>query len=912
MPQRVFLGWSQPFLLAAVAWLLDRKADLPNLLIVVPTAQSGRRLRETLAEQGGALLSPKVVTPGSLLQIDSPDIAPDWIEQVAWAEVFENVRDWSAYEALFSEKPGEGSDWAAGLASDMVTLRRSLQENGLMFATAAWPLKETVESERWAALADLERLVEAKLQSWKLKSRSRALAEGLILPAVAEIVLAGVTEMPPLLERTLSEFPGKVTVLIGAPESAADQFSATGKPTDEWTKIPLAWPTGDHGSVKIVADPRQQAAEALQAVARGARPSDQIALGSADAETGDELLRAFTRAGWTAFHPAAVAVPTGLSRWFKVWRKWLAEPKLATLADLLSLPETYPLISGKRAQKAKQLAVLRDRWMILHTEDLERRLATTPLRTEWEQTAAEELLESARKLEALRNSLLAGDFTANLRRLLQQLARSGPTTRDSAFAMTAWLDDAAPMIARLDRSVDFWIDLMVSEIPAPAATPPAGRVIDIQGWLELFHEPGEHLVLCGLNEGKVPARGGGEPWLSEAIRDRLNLTKDEDRAARDAFLFHAMIEARRATGRVDLICGKAGSGGEAMLPSRLLLAGEKEQLPDRVRQLFRDIEPPEAGLRWEADWLWKTPTKTPPVRLNVTSLADYLRCPFRYYLKHVVNMGTPEPGRSEWNARDFGTVAHEVLERWGRDEEARESSKAAAIEKWLSNELDRVVAEWFGKRTPLAIRIQTEAMRQRLAWLARIQANERTAGWRVVRVERKIEIPVGAANIVAKIDRVDRNDHDGRLRVLDYKTGKVDGVEKSHRRKITANTNIPAHLGMDSPAVFDGEDKGKPAQFLWENLQLPLYALALVKGGDELPTPAYFTLSSTEGEVAIHEWNQFSTADLEAAQACADWVAGQIDQRVFWPPVEKVMYDDYRILTSGKSIEEMMLPPAAV
>ena len=412
-----------------------------------------------------------------------------------------------------------------------------------------------------------------------------------------------------------------------------------------------------------------------------------------------------------------------------------------------------------------------------------------------------------------------------------------------------------------------------------------------------------------MNEGKVPARSGGEPWLSEAIRDRLGLIKDADRAARDAYHFMAMLEARRETGRVDVICGKSGSGGDSLLPSRLLLAAERTDLPERVKLLFKEVEPPEAGLRWQADWQWKPRVAEPPKRLNVTSLGTYLTCPFRYYLKYALKMQSPEPERAEWNARDFGIVAHEILERWGRDPQARNSEDAEDIHAWFSAELDRVVVEQLGKRVPLAIRIQTEALRQRLLWLARVQARSRSEGWEIVDVERKVELPVGEARIVAMIDRIDRHRETGRLRVLDYKTGSVDSVDKSHRKKLGSSAQLPAHLSLDCPAVYEGTEKGKPASFLWHNLQLPLYAYALVSRGEALPTPCYFTLGSTEADVEVHEWADFENDDLAAAQACAEWVAGQIKAGVFWPPAEKVRHDDFSILAAGRNFEEMFSPP---
>jgi ATP-dependent helicase/nuclease subunit B len=909
MLERVFLGWDRPFLTRAVSWLLERQDELPGMCVVVPTAQSGRRLREALADAAGAVLSPRVVTPGSFLKSRDTEAAPDWIERVAWVEILENVTDWAAYEALFPAPPNDSGNWASGLAREMVMLRHSLQENGLLLSAAARKLRDTVEAERWDALGRLEDQVEKKLQSWGMKSRSRVLAEGLKIPSgISRIVLAGVAEMPPLVERALTAWPGQVEVLIGAPVGEADEFSATGKPHRKWSGRALSWPGG---SVQVVADPRQQADEALRIIGEMATPSDEVALGSADTEVGDELARAFTRAGWVAFHPAAAAVSGGLPRWFRVWCEWVTDPTLATLADLFALPETGVLVAGRLAQKAKTLADLRNRWMVVRTDDLRRRIEAKNCRSEQDSQLAEELLKAASALESWRGSFLGENFTGPLERMLAVLSHSGEKAEESARAMVEWLAVAIPLTGRVKRGAGFWVELMLSEIPSPAPLPPAGRVLDVQGWLELFHEPGRHLVLCGMNDGKVPARSGGEPWLSEASREKLGLTMDADRAARDAFLYHAMLEARCDGGRVDVICGKSGAGGDALLPSRLLLAAGRDELPSRVKLLFKEVEPPEAGLRWHADWRWQPRAVEPPKRLNVTSLGDYLACPFRYYLKHAVKMQGSDLGRAEWNPRDFGTVAHEVLERWGRDEEARNSENSGAIHAWLSAELDRVVAEWFGKRVPLAVRIQAEALRQRFVWLTRVQAATRTDGWEIIDVERKVELPVGDALIVAKIDRIDRHRDSGRLRVLDYKTGKVESVDRAHRKKLGPASVLPRHLSRDCPAVYPGEDRGKSADFLWHNLQLPLYAAALVARSEPLPTPCYFTLSSTEAEVAIHEWTDFETADLEAAQACADWVAGRIAAGEFWPPAAKVAYDDYAILAAGRNFEEMLDSPVS-
>jgi len=906
MLERVFIGWEKPLLSGLVEWLLAHEAEFPGMLLVVPTAQSGRRLRETLAAARGGILSPPVVTPGSFLQTPDADVAADWMERLAWMEVLEAVDDWAEFHAIFPDPPEAGGDWTSGFSHEMVKLRHTLQEGGLTFKSAAKRLSETVEAERWLDLAKLETRVETQLRRWNLRDRSSTLAEGVQLPeSVTRIVLAGVVETPPLLTTALKSRLCKITALIAAPESEEAAFNELGQPLECWNDRPSPWP---ENGVSVVADARQQALLALKLAAKAGTPSDDLALGTADTEVGAALARSFTRAGWTAFHPAATTMKSSLSKWWSVWGAWLQEPSLAVMADLLGLPETGLIAGGKSSFKATTLAEFRDRWMVLRVEDLRRRLDGAEHRNERAEKAAAELLATVDSLEKWRADFLHDDFPGIATRLMRILARASDETAEAAQAMCDWLESAAPLMRSLRRPARFWIDLMIGEAPSPVPLPPDGRVIDVQGWLELFHEPGQHLVLCGMNEGKVPARSGGEPWLSEAGRKILGLIRDPERAARDAYLYQAMCHARKSGGRVDILCGKSTAAGDTLLPSRVLLAAKGDELARRVKILFRDVEPSDAGLRRSKDdWKWTTPQVAPPTRLSVTSLRDYLACPFRYYLKHVLRMQSPEPDRGEWNQRDFGTITHEVLENWGRDPEARDFSKSEAIHDWLVADLDRVVAHWFGARPPLAIRIQRESLIQRFQWFAHIQAVSRAEGWQIIDVERKIEIPTATGLLVAMIDRVDRHEGGGQLRVIDYKTGKVDGVEKSHRSKISGRGRIPAHLDESCPALHECEEKGKPAPYLWKNLQLPLYAAAWVARGETMPLPCYLTIGTTAKDTGIHPWTDFSQSDLESATACAEWIAGRISKSIFWPPVEKVQYDDYRILEAGTTLEQAFL-----
>jgi ATP-dependent helicase/nuclease subunit B len=901
--RRVFLGWETPFLSVLVDWLWPSREKFSGMLVVVPTAQSGRRLREALAQAGGCF-APKVVTPGFFLRSESA--APESIELLAWVEVLEGVRDWSLYATAFPLVPGqdEAPGWALGLARSLAGVRTSLQENALTISSAAKRLSETVEGERWHDLAALEKQVEALLREWGYTSRSAELARGrVIVPeGVEKIVVAGVSDLPKAVERLLQNASVPVSVLVSG--KASDAFDGWGRPEPVWSERAIPWP--EKGSVALVADPSQQAEEALRLVAEGGLASDQIALGSADEETAGELERVFGRAGWPVFNPGRRAVPL-LAGWLGAWKNFLRHPGVAEAIDLISCSQSGILVRGKRAQRIVALSQARDGALVRTREDLVRAMAQTEIERAKAEAASEEsalkrseilldhlalALESLELLESRRGMFLGEGFHRSMERLLGAI---DPEGQSEAWD---WLTMTGGVAEQVNRDAVFWLDLLLASSGATAAAIPEERVLDVSGWVELLYEPGQHLVVCGMNEGMVPTQDSSDPWLPEGARRVLGLETSEDRAARDAYLLSALLAARQSEGHADLLLAKSSVGGDSLTPSRLLLAADGEELARRVGFLFREIEPPESGLAWTLDdaWRWRPAEKAPRTRLSVTAFSTYLACPFRFYLKHVLHMSAPEPERVEWNARDFGNVAHLVLERWALDEVARDYSKTEAIEDWVHAELDRIIADRFGKSPPLAVRIQSEAMRQRLSWFARVQACERAAGWQVVEVEKKFSLDLGGVEVRGQVDRVERHT-DGRRRILDYKTsGEAKAVEGEHRKGINAGTRWPKHLEkVEEVRTLDGKKR-------WTNLQVAFYSAAL---GD-VDEIGYFALGATEADVKLSLWEGFSKADEDSAMACARWVAGQVQSGVFWPPAERSEYDDYKVLGLGRALEEIV------
>ena len=881
--------FSKPYGTAVVDWLLEKKEELPEFLILVPTAESGRRLRQGLAERG-ALLAPRVATTGTLLQID--DAAADSVEVLAWTEALESVKDWENYEAIFPESPAsDGPGWGLGLAKAFVELRKSLQENGLMLSEAALRVS-AVEHDRWEQLARLEREVEIHLKNWGYESKSIRLASGdLELPeGISRVVVAGVLDLPPVLTRFFEKIKIMVNVLV--PDPRVDEW---GRPGLEWNRQEIQWPKS--GGVFLTGDPGQQATLAVAKVVEAESECINIGLGTADEQVAAELVRSFAQAGWVIHDPGA-SLPSSLVGWLSSWRRYLQNPGVKEVVDMLAFDQGASLVEGIRSQQVEALSSLLDSHLVRDLSDVSRarELIFSSLKRVNTESKGKRLEHQVKlavvaekvmlDFEALRKKFLNQGFHKGMRSL------AGRIDRNDEAGLLEWLDKTVGAAQEVKRPPVFWIELLLQDLGPLSEQAPDERVLDVQGWLELLHDPGRHLVVCGMNEGCVPGRASSDTWLPESAREVLGLPREESRAARDAYLLYALLEMRREDGRVDLIVGKSSQGGDVLMPSRLLLTAKGESLAQAVEKLFAEVEPPDSGVAWDLEphWKWNPRKKLPKERMSVTAFSKYLACPFRYYLQRVLGMNKPEPERAEWNHRDFGNVIHEVLESWGRNEVLRDSADAAEISENLKEFLDGIVSRNFGEDRPLAVSLQVESMRLRLGWFAVEQAKIRAEGWRIVEVEKDFELEIAGVIVSGQIDRIEQHD-DGRVRVLDYKSSKeAKDVVREHQRMYRVNP--PAHLR--------GEEVTAPGGAIWTNLQVPFYADAFGQV-DEI---GYFALGQDEANVKITPWVDFGEEEKQSARQCAEWIVGQVQKEIFWPPAEKVTYDDFEDLAYGREFAE--------
>ena len=874
--------------------------DLRSWMVIVPTRQSSRRLRETLAvtapKRGQAVFSRRVMLPEQVRSslADVPRVANGLESLLAWIHVLGSV-DLSGFrQVLPVDPPQRDFRWASGMATRLLRVQGELAEEGLSMAEVA-SCGEHPETERWQQLEALEAAWVDRLGETGLRSRVQAERDGhaarLKLPAGCErVALIGV---PDPLGIAVSYLEGLnrdlvVDVLVYAEESDdwADRFDSWGRPrTEAWVGRELPWQDFT-AQARLAANPAQQAERIAEIAGTHDRPDEWLAVALVDPEVRAPLEQALEERSLKTYNPEGQSWRRGpLHALLSALAAFVEEPTQASVGAVLRQPDVLRELTAREETADASPATLLRQWDRLLDEHL-----AADLDEALSHAGKWALLQGAlQTLTAWRQRLLDGQFAETAIGLLGEIFAAKPMQSGSALADAArqWVEaveaveGARALLPNASPAERWRLAVQVFGEGARFEPKPA-EALELGGWLELLWSDAERAVVAGVNEGLLPESVVGDAFLPESLRVALGLRTNDQRLARDAYLMSAVMGSRSGE-HVEFLIGKTSASGEPLRPSRLLLAGNDAALPERVRHLFRPLDAKQANLPWRRAWRLKPPLLTPPTTVSVTALRDWLACPFRFFLRRMMRMESRDLQKAELDARDFGTLVHAALQAMGEDPDLRDSTDEATLRDGLLEVLDREARQRFGATPSLPLVIQLESARQRLRRVAAIEAAERQAGWRTERVEWEFEVPLGPLRVRGKIDRIDRHE-DGRVRVIDYKT--------SDKPVTPLDAHIDSLREDDAtrPDWLQVEVAGKMRR--WVDLQLPLYRRALAADYGTALSCAYFNLPKAIGETGLLEWPDDQPELQDAAERCAEGVAAAIGAGEFWPPVEKLGWGD--------------------
>ena len=284
----------------------------------------------------------------------------------------------------------------------------------------------------------------------------------------------------------------------------------------------------------------------------------------------------------------------------------------------------------------------------------------------------------------------------------------------------------------------------------------------ILGPLEARLQRADLMILGGLNEGTWPGRAAPDPWLAPAIRTRLGLpglARETGLAAHD---FTGGLGARHV-----LLTRARRDASAPLVPSRFWLRLQAFtggiRRDDRLLAIARRIDSRGRVTAGAMPRPAPASAKRPRV-LSVTEVDTLVADPFAFYAKRLLRLNPLDPIDQDPTAATRGTRVHGVLEDWT-------SSGGGSLARL--EQLTEAMLQAEGTLFPLLRALWAPRARRALRWAGETVHAREVAGWTAVAAEAAGRLTlVNGITVKGRADRIDR-DAEGRLAVIDYKTGRA-------------------------------------------------------------------------------------------------------------------------------------------
>ncbi|MGX1927906.1 PD-(D/E)XK nuclease family protein [Flagellimonas sp. 2504JD4-2] len=338
-------------------------------------------------------------------------------------------------------------------------------------------------------------------------------------------------------------------------------------------------------------------------------------------------------------------------------------------------------------------------------------------------------------------------------------------------------------ITDLKSLKSFFKQLAASETLDFIGEPLSG--LQIMGMLESRNLDFETVILTSVNEGILPSGKSNNSFIPFDVKREYGLPTYKEKDAIYTYHFYRLIQRAK---HVHIIYNTEPDVLEGGEKSRLI----SQLLTDEAiaKYVSHNIASPEVKI--SANPLTEI-TKTPLLQQEIrtlaqkgfspTSLTNYIRNPIDFYKRSVLKINDTDEVEENIAANTFGTIIHDSLEQLyspflGQFLSVENLSKAAEM-------IPNVVQQHFKKLLPGAnlkkgkfllvfnviVKYLKNFIELEKAALSRHQI-------RILELEKKheVELRFGGLDFPVKlrgtIDRVD--EIDGIIRIVDYKTGRVD------------------------------------------------------------------------------------------------------------------------------------------
>ena len=393
------------------------------------------------------------------------------------------------------------------------------------------------------------------------------------------------------------------------------------------------------------------------------------------------------------------------------------------------------------------------------------------------------------------------EITLALCKMLRQIAQgvkasddspSGPDPlfQESLFRAYTLVNRLHALIESGDLQVtDVTLQRLVSQLIQQTSIPFHGEPaegIQVMGVLETRNLDFDHVLLLSCNEGNMPKGVNDSSFIPHSIRQAYELTTVENKVSIYAYYFHRLIQRAKD---ITILWNNATEDGQRGEMSRFMLQLMVESghsITQHALQSGKTIT------RYVPDSIEKTPhvmellcqqfSADNDAVLSPSAINKYMRCPLQFYYRYIAGIKEPdEPDdEQELDNRVFGNIFHEAADILYHQLPKHVTKEA--LDQLLKSKIaiEKAVDDAFHKELPHAVigglhLINREVIIRYLRQL--IEIDKALTPFDILGLECDVVrdlSPLTSHLLPLKIGgRIDRLDQmsDGRIRVVDYKTG---------------------------------------------------------------------------------------------------------------------------------------------
>jgi len=287
-----------------------------------------------------------------------------------------------------------------------------------------------------------------------------------------------------------------------------------------------------------------------------------------------------------------------------------------------------------------------------------------------------------------------------------------------------------------------------------------------------------HVFIIRANAGSFPGQYR-EPLVAfpQELRDPDSVSEQDSKCLHDQeerrLFYVAMTRARdsltiyakQGTGKTDKT--PAGLVRELLKDPSLRCWLKQRQAREFQTELFAQETPPPPAASRTAEWLSRPP-RFPLTRLSATAVERYQTCPLQFKLEREWKIPSEVPA-----AIEYGAAMHRVLRTYFDSLRLDRSLSEDQLIELFRADLRRAALDDYYQHELY----ENQGIQQLRDFLA---AARRSPAPRVLHTEEVFEVRIGTATVAGRIDRID-DLGDGRVAIVDYKTGKPRSQEDADR-----------------------------------------------------------------------------------------------------------------------------------